>query len=213
MKFTVPASPLHSQYVPGLSPLIPCLVIQSLYLSWQTHTLYVFQSQACLPFSKGSAPTSARVPELSRNYRTKKGLPPYPHGHPLSGCLKQAGQSTLQARPSATAPNPPQGQLSLDHSATGRRVWLWDLALSSYCQVFSSSYNANPPGLLYHHTRPWQLAWLLNFLVISPQEKELKNFKAKSLDFYCVKWIQPNTATQWKLQTSLNEPLQQIMSF
>lgn len=60
-----------------------------------------------------------------------------------------------------------------------------------------------------------QFAGLQNFkifLVISPQEKELKNFKAKRLYFYYVKWIQPNTATQWNPQTSLNEPLQQIIS-
>lgn len=96
--------------------MIPCLLKQSLHLSWQIH-ISVFQSQVCLPFQ--SAPTSAGVPDLSRNYRTEKGLPPCPHGHPW----------TLQPRPSAAAPNPSQGNLRVQitqpqEEVPGYGTWL-----------------------------------------------------------------------------------------
>lgn len=141
-------------FIPSVLFLIPCLVIQSLYLSWQTHTS-VFQSQVCLPFSKCSAPTSARVPEFSSNYRTKEDFPPYPHDHPLSGCPKQAGQSTLEQQ----LPNLPRKSQSESPShrkkclVMGRGSW-------SIAKYFPHNIMQTLQGCFI---TTLHLAWLLNF--------------------------------------------------
>lgn len=122
MKSTGPASTFHSQYVPCLTPLIPCLLKQSLYLSFKPTSLFLKAEFACHSQSAQLAPqlelqSSPGITELRKvcllGPMAIPGMAPY----------KQAAQSTPQPSHQQQLPTLPK-EISEPGSLSHRKKYL-----------------------------------------------------------------------------------------